>query len=128
MKCELAEKGRTNTDSDEFKTIKRKYKENSAKTVSISELQLSNMFESLTEEEVFVDNGGENAKRKFHGPRRMKKIKYFTASKQNYVKEVNGGSQGENKLKFVQNSKPTKNSRTPVDDRKNNLRFLLAAN
>ena len=51
----------------------------------------------------------------------MKKIKYFTASKQNYVKEVNGGSQGENKLKFVQNSKPTQNFRTPVDDRKNNL-------
>ena len=41
VKCQSADNCRTNTDSDGFKTLKRKHKENSTKTVSIIELPLS---------------------------------------------------------------------------------------
>ena len=47
-RCDLADKRRTNTNIDGFKIIKGKYKEMGSKTVSISELPLSNKLKNYS--------------------------------------------------------------------------------
>ena len=121
-RCDLADKRRTNTISDGFKIIKGKYKEIGSKKVSIYELPLLNKFGSLSEEECNVNNDCEyEEKAKYHGPRRMKRIRNSTEKNKDCLKEVNedGGSQGEIESNSV------KNIQIPVDDKQNDLRCLL---
>ena len=126
VSCKSAEKRRTSTDTYVFKIIKRKYKGNATKTLSNSELPLTNKFVSLSEEECFIDNESENSEKvRYHGPRKMKRTKCSTAKNQKDMKEVNEVSQGESKSQSVHKSKSSKNLKSTMNDKTNELRFLL---
>ena len=127
VKCKSAEKDRTSTERDVFKIMNRKYKRNATELLTTSELPLRNKFESLSEEKCFINNDSENAEKvKYYGPRKMKRYKNSASKNQKDMKKWNEVSQSESVSQSVHKSNSAKHLQTPVDNKQNDLRFLLS--